>query len=597
MGQFIKQTFASLIGTIAGLILFLVLGTGALVVLIVSSAIQDTGPTVKNQSMLVFDLSTQIKDTKPPSSLSEALSEEEIKVITLRQVLDALESASKDDRIIGIFLDGRGGESGNGFANLTEVRTALERFRATGKKVIAYDVNLSEKEYYLASVANSIVLNPMGTMEINGIGTQSLFMAGALEKYGIGVQVIRVGSYKAAVEPFIRKDLSPENRQQTTALLGNIWNSFLGKVSESRQITGQQLQKIADNQGILTPNAAKNAKLVDQLGYYDQVVTDLQKLTGKTENGQSFQQISLEKYAEVAAKNAKSSSNKIALVYAEGEIVDGQGTVDNIGGEKFAQELRKIRENKDIKAVVLRVNSPGGSATASEIIWREVQLISEKKPVVISMGNVAASGGYWISTGAKYIFAEPNSITGSIGVFGLLFNVEEVAQNNGITWDGVKTAKLADFNSSVRPKTEAELAIYQKYVEQVYTLFIEKVAKARNLPPDKVREIAQGRVWAGEDAKKIGLVDEIGGLDAAIRYVVDEANLGQDWQIEEYPTHKTFEAELIERLLSSRSQDLAKTDDPLTIQLLKLQKDLKVFQTFNDPQSVYAYLPFNWQIK
>jgi protease-4 len=599
MGQFIKQIFASLIGTLAGLILFFVLGTGGLVVLIVSSAMQDSSPTVKDKSILVFDLSTKIRDTKPPSTLSSALSEEPIKVMTLHQVLDALEAASKDERIMAIFLDGRGVEGGNGYANLTEVRTALERFRATGKKVIAYDVNLSEKEYYLASVANSVIINPMGMVEINGFGSQSLFFTGVLEKYGIGVQVVRVGNYKAAVEPFIRQNISPESRQQTQAFLGDVWNHFLAKVSEPRKVNHREIQGIADNQGILMASEAMAAKLVDRVAYFDEVTADLQKLTGKTEGGQSFRQISLENYAEVAinSKTNKLSSNKIAVVYAEGEIVNGEGTVNNIGSESFSRELRKIREDEDIKAVVLRVNSPGGSATASEIILRELQLINEKKPLIVSMGNVAASGGYWIATGSEEIFAEPNTLTGSIGVFGLLFNIEKIANNNGLTWDVVKTARLADLDSSVRPKTEQELAIYQKSVEQVYSLFMEKVAKSRNLPLEKVREIAQGRIWSGEDARQIGLVDQIGGLDAAIRHAADKAELGKDWKIEEYPSRKTFEAELIERLLNSHVQELKTTPDPLTKELLKLREELTVLENFNDPQGVYAYLPFNWQFK
>lgn len=599
MSQFIKQVFASFIGTITGLVLFFVFGTSALVVLVVSSAIQDATPTVKNNSMLVFPLSTQIKDTRPPFTWSQALSEDNTRVMTLRQVVDSIDAASRDERIIGIFLDGRGSEGNHGYATLAEVRAALERFRATGKKIIAYNVSLSEREYYLASVADSIIINPMGIMEMNGLATQSLFLAGTLEKYGVGVQVVRVGDHKSAIEPFTRENLSPENRQQTEALLANIWNVFLDKVAETREITPQQIQAIADNQGILTPTEATTANLVDKIAYFDEVVSEIQQLTGKSEDGKSFQQISLENYAQVLARfqSRRISSNQIAVIYAEGTIVDGEGTINNIGGESFARELRQIRENKDIKAVVLRINSPGGSATASEIIWREVQLIREKKPLIVSMGNIAASGGYWISTGSQQIFAESNTITGSIGVFGLLFNIEEISNNQGLSWDVVKTAELADLDTIVRPKTPQELDIYQRYVEQVYNLFIDKVAENRNLKPEQVREIAQGRIWSGKSAKEIGLVDQIGGLDAAVRYAANEAGLGQDWQIQEYPQRKTFEAELLARLLNTHVQILDNNQDTLTAELLKLREELQGFEYFNDPKGVYAYFPFNWQFR
>lgn len=597
MGQFLKQVFASLIGTVAGLTLFVVLGTGGLILLVVSAAMQDTGPTVKDKSILVFDLSTEIRDTKPPSTLSQALQEDDTTTLTLREVLDAIEAARKDRRIMGIFLDGRGATGNNGYATLAEVRTALERFRAAGKRIIAYDVDMSERDYYLTSVADTVMLNPMGVMEINGFGTQPMFLAGALKKYGIGVQVVRVGQYKSAVEPYIRQDLSPANRQQLQTLLSNIWGNFLTTVAKSRKTTTKKLQTLADTQGSLTPQEAKKAGLVDQVAYFDEALTQLKELTKTTPDQETFPQISLETYTSVAQKSSVTSPNKIAVIYAQGEIVNGQGTANNIGGDRFAKELRKIREDKDIKAVVLRVNSPGGSATASEIIGREVELLSKEKPLTVSMGNVAASGGYWISTGGGEIFAEPNTITGSIGVFGLLFNLQDVAKNHGITWDGVKTAKFADISTSIRPKTEQELAIYQRYVEEIYDLFIAKVARSRNLPDNKVKEIAQGRVWSGMDAQKIGLVDQIGGLDTAIQYTAKKANLGNNWKIEEYPLKRSFEAEFLEKLFKTQVKQPEQSSDLVNEQLLKLKQELDIFKIFNDPQDTYAYFPFNLQIK
>lgn len=438
----------------------------------------------------------------------------------------------------------------------------------------------------------------MGMIEFNGLGVQPLFWTGALDKYGVGVQVVRVGSYKSAVEPFTRKDLSPQNRQQLQALLSDIWGNILTTVGNSRQVPTVKLQAIADTKGILNSEAAKTSGLVDRVAYFDQVVGDLKQLTNNPDaKDQPFRQISLENYLEVPAKNnsKSSSNNKIAIIYAEGEIVDGKGTVNDIGGDSFAKELRKIRDDDDIKSVVLRINSPGGSATASEIILREIQLIKAKKPVIVSMGNVAASGGYWISTGANYIFAESTTITGSIGVFGLLFNVQKIANTNGVTWDTVKTAKLADISGQNRPKTVQELGIYQQSVNQIYTLFIDKVSQSRNLSKEKVSQIAQGRVWSGEDALKIGLVDKIGGLEQAIKYASEQANLGKNWEVEEYPSKRSWEEELVQKLFNTKVKETAQNLDPLAVEFLKFKEQLAILQNLNDPRGIYARLPFGLQ--
>lgn len=598
MGQFLKQTLASCFGTLAGLILFFILGTSGLVLLVVQSALQDKGPVVKDRSVLVFDLSTQIKDTQAPSTLSDAFSTEDTKSITLRQAIDGIEKAARDKRIVAIFLDGRGENQASGYAVLAEVREALSKFRATGKKIIAYDVDWSERDYYLASVADTAVSHPMGMLELNGLSSQSTFLAGALDKYGIGVQVVRVGNYKSAVEPYTRQNFSPESRQQTEALLDDVWNSFLATVGESRKLSPEQLQAIADDRGILEAAEAQKLGLVDRVAYFDEVVTDLLKLTeNQAEEDEPFRQIELSIYGEASTPGGKqTSANKIAVVYAEGAIVSGEGNFQQVGSDRLAKELRQLREDKNIKAVILRINSPGGSATASDIILREVQLIAEEKPVIVSMGNVAASGGYWIATGASQIFAQPSTITGSIGVFGLLLNLEEIANNNGITWDGVKTARLADISTVSRPKTPEELAIYQKSVNRVYQMFLEKVAKSRNLSPEKVAEIAQGRVWSGEDAQKIGLVDRLGGLEAAIQYAAERAELGNDWEIEEYPSKRSWEAEILQKLLKTEARKTQTSPDPVTAEFLRFKQELSVFQNFNDPQGIYTRLPFDFRL-
>ena len=604
MRQFFKQTFASMVGSLAGLILFFSLGTGGLLFLLIAAASRDTGPRVKDKSVLVFDMSLNITDTEPTSSTSEALGEalsgERTTSVTLRTVLDTLDKARQDKRIIALYLDGSKSSTGSstGLATLKEVREALERFKAAGKKIIAYDVDLGKQGYYLSSVANTIVLNPMGTVQINGFSSQPLFYTGALEKFGIGVQVIRVGKYKSAVEPFVLKKLSPENRQQTQALLNDLWGDFLTTIGKSRKLSPQQLQAIVDSQGELMASEAQTRRLVDKVAYFDEVVADLKQLTGSDEEDKSFRQIRLTTYARAQSKEVKkrTSKNRIAVVYAEGEIVDGQGSGQQVGGDSFARQIRRARQDDDVKAMVLRINSPGGSVTASEEILREVRLTRDKKPVIVSMGDYAASGGYWIATGANYIFAEPNTITGSIGVFGLQFNVQKLGNVNGLTWDVVKTSRYADRTTVSRPKTPQELAIAQKSVNQIYNQFLDKVAQARKLPKPKVAQIAQGRVWSGQDAKQLGLVDKLGGIEDAIKYAAQDAKLGEDWELDEYPEVDSLEERILKKLTNEASAQNTKLPDPLTAEFLKIQEDLAILKSMNDPRGIYARLPFNWRI-
>lgn len=599
MRHFLKQTFASTIGSMVGLFLFISLSAGGLF-LVLLSAISDDDKSfgIEDKSVLVFDLSTQVSDSPPAANLAQALSGQEQEIITLRRVLQSIEQATKDDRIVALFLDGRKGSSPNGYATMEEVRNALEKFRAAGKKIIAYDVTLSEREYYLSSLADEVIINPMGTMELNGLSSQQMFFQGALDKYGVGVQVIRVGDFKSAVEPYIRNNLSPENRQQTVALLEDLWGKFLNTVASSRKLDPEKLQTLANTKGYLEPDEAKKAGLIDRVGYYDNAAAKLRELTEEVEEDKSFRQIDLKTYADytIAPTEISASEQKIAVVYAEGAIVGGKGSIETIGSDRFAEEIRELRKDDSVKAIVLRVNSPGGSATASEVILREILLTKKKKPVIVSMGNVAASGGYWIAAGADYIFAEENTITGSIGVFGLLSNIQEIANDHGVTWDVVTTGKFADIDSNVRPKTEAELAIYQRSVNKTYQLFLNKVARYRDLPLEQVKEIAKGRIWSGKAANKIGLVDRIGGLESAIAYAAEKAELGNSWQLEEYPQRNRFEAEIVERLLDVEALESQTAIDPVTAELLKIRQELALLEKFNDPSGVYARLPFNFEI-
>jgi protease IV len=612
MRNFLKQTFASVIGSLLGLTIFCGLGTAGLLMLIVAAtSSKDVGPQVKDKSVLVFDLAMKITDAEPSSNevFQEALSGNAKERMTLRGVIDTLEKAQRDRRIVGIYLDASNVSSGSsvaGFATLKEIRSALAKCRAAGKKIVAYGVEWGEKEYYLSSVADTVVVNPLGGMEVNGFASQPMFLAGALEKYGVGVQVVRVGKFKGAVEPYILDKLSPENREQTQKLLDDVWQEWRLTVGGSRKIDPQKLQNISDTQPILEAAQAKQAGLVDRVGYYDEVVTDLKKLTSTTDKEKSFQQVSIKDYAQVPGKSLgleRESKNKIALVYAEGEIVDGDGDDGQVGGDRFAKIFSKIRQDEDVKAVVLRINSPGGSAIASEIMQREIRLTRETKPVAVSMGDVAASGGYWIATDSNRIFAEPNTITGSIGVFGLLLNFQKIANNNGITWDSVKTGKYADSQTSSRPKSPEELEVYQRSVNRIYNLFLNKVAQGRKLPQTRVAEIAQGRVWSGTAAKEIGLVDEIGGLEAAISYAAKQAKLGENWKIQEFPKAGTFE----ERLFGQAAEEVGTTlgiqspkhnlSEPLSSELQKLQKEIATIKSFNDPKGIYTRLNFNLEIK
>ena len=600
MRQFLKQTFASTLGSVIGLCLFLGLSVGGLFLLLVSAVSEDEEiQGIQDKSVLVFDLSTQVRDSQPPANLAQAFSGKKQEIITLRRVLQSIEEATNDDRIVALFLDGRRGGSPNGYATMEEVRKALEKFKAAGKKIIAYDVTLSEREYYLSSLADEAIVNPMGMMELNGLSSKQMFFKGALEKYGVGVQVIRVGDYKSAVEPYLRTDLSPANKQQTEALIADLWSKFLDTVADSRELDPNQLQQLVDAKGYLEPEEATKAGLIDRVGYYDNVVTKLRELTEETEDAESFSQVDLGTYADRMVPRTEVSSNaaeKIAVVYAEGAIVGGNGSIETIGSDRFAEEFRELREDESVKAIVLRVNSPGGSATASEVILREILLAKKEKPVVVSMGNVAASGGYWIAAGADQIFAEENTVTGSIGVFGLLSNIKEIANENGVTWDVVKTGEFADIESNVRPKTEAELAIYQKSVDKIYKLFLRKVSRYRNLPVEQVKEIARGRVWSGKEAVNIGLVDRLGGLESAIAYAAEQAELGDSWQLEEYPRQDHFEIKLIQHLFDVESLESQGAIDPITAEFLKVRKELSLLTTFNDPSGVYARLPFNFEI-
>jgi len=603
-----KNFFTSMLGALTALVIFTG-GAFLLCVLFIGAIAAMSGDkpvAMESGAYLVFDLNTNITDAPPRVDFSMFTDGDRRETLQLRTVTRALRAAATDNRIAGVFLTGSLNPMGygSGYAALKEVRAALAEVRAAGKPVKAYLTFADKKDYYLASVANEVVLDPYGMILLPGLASQPMFYAGAFEKFGIGIQVTRVGKYKSYVEPFTRKDMSPENREQVQKLLDDVWGSLVADIASSRGLTPAAVQATVDAEGLIRADAAKAGKLVDRIAYRDEVIDDLKAKTGRKGAKETFKQVSLANYAKIAPDQADNSrkgvlptrGQNIAIVYAEGAIVDGEGDPGEIGGTKFARELRQLRQNDSIKAIVLRVNSPGGSATASEAIQREIRLARKVKPVIVSMGSYAASGGYWIATYGDRIFAEPTTITGSIGVFGIQFDIEKLANHFGFTFDSVKTGKFADSLTIARPKTDEEMAIFQHMVDWIYGEFVGKVADSRHLKLEFVKEIAQGRVWSGIEAKKLGLVDEIGGLDAALKYAAGKAGVGTSYRIVEYPRKKEFSeaiAEMINRFAPNTRVPATGLVGEIT---RRLDTELSVLKTFNDPQGVYARLPMELSI-
>ena len=595
MKKFLQQILASTIGSFAGLFLFFLLTGGGFLVLLIALLMSNSQPKIENQSALVFDLTSQISDYQNKVDFSSLISEKN-NVLNLREITSAINKAAKDDRISALYLDGSEGNILAGYATLSEIRNALENFRKSGKKIIAYNVASGEKDYYLTSIADEISLNPMGMMELNGLASSQLFFADAFEKYGIGVQIIRVGKYKSAIEPFILSNYSPESKLQTTELLNDIWGSFLAQTSKNRSIKDKNIDQIANSQGIIASQKAQELKLIDQISYQDEIIDKLKTITN-SKNEDNFRQVDIKTYLNANPVSENYSNSKIAILYLEGSIVDGKGQMGQVGSSRYVEEIRKIRNDKNIKGVVARINSPGGSAVASELILRELQLTAKEKPLVVSMGDVAASGGYWIATAGEKIFANDSTITGSIGVFGVLFNIEDIARDNGINNGIVKTNKLADLASSFKEKTPQELAIYQDNVERIYDLFLQKVSQTRNLTLEQVNEIAQGRVWSGKSAQEKGLVDEIGGLNQAIEYLNNKLELNDKYQISNYPTRRNLETELLMKFSNSKISDNLIKKETLAQLIWKSNTELELKEILENPYQVYSLLPYKLNIK
>lgn len=454
----------------------------------------------------------------------------------------AIAEAKTNENIKGIYLNA--GLFGAGQAGLLELREALQDFKLSDKFIVAYDEAYSEGGYFLASIADEIYLNPLGGIDFNGFSSEGIFLKGFFEKVGIKPEVFRVGEFKSAVEPFILDKMSSENRLQTQYFLDDINQHALALIAETRGIPSDSIQLINNQMLIRKPIDAVTYKLATALKYEDEVHQILKEKLGLKEEDQ-ISTINATDLGGLAKSKNITSKNRIAVLLAEGDIVDGN-VEGAISSEKFAKEIRKARKDENIKAIVLRVNSPGGSILASEVIWREMGEAKKAKPLIVSMGEVAASGGYYISAPADTIVAQPNTITGSIGIFGILFNVQELINDKlGVTTDVVSTGELSDFGNMARPLTEVERTIIQSSVEDGYETFISRVAEGRGMHPDSVRKVASGRVWTGTQAKARGLVDVLGGLDTAVGIAAAKIKAGDDYRVVYYPEKKQWFEELI----------------------------------------------------
>ena len=533
MREFFKYVFATVVGIIIStFLIFLVIIL--LVVGVVSSIDEDKSINVLSNSVLHLNLDQNIKERTPNKTLENLpiVGSGSAKSIGFNDVITALKRAKTDENIKCIYLNVS--SPGAGKATLKEIRDALIDFKKSKKKIIAYSEVYTQDAYYLASVADKVYLNPEGALEFKGYSSQLTFFKGAMEKIGIEAQIIRVGNYKSAVEPFINDKMSDYNRKQVTAYVGGLYNTFLEGISASRNIPKDSLFVYADTYRIKQPKDALSYKMVDGLKYKDEVLNELKKLSG-TGLKETLSTVTINDYAQNQKSENSDSKNKIAVIYANGDITGGEGNDESIGSERISRAIRKARMDDKVKAIVLRVNSGGGSALASDVIWREIILSKKVKPVMASFGDVAASGGYYIACAADSIFVQPNTITGSIGVFGIIPNFQNLFNNKlGITFDGVKTGEYADIMSVNRPLTAGERLIIQTDVNHVYDTFISRVAEGRKKSKSYIDSIGGGHVWVGTDAVKIGLADRLGNFNDAVAAAGKKAKL-KDYRIVEYP--------------------------------------------------------------
>ncbi len=582
----------NVLATIVGLFVFSIIAFFGLIIIgAVAGSGEDT-VSVKNNSVLELDLSKVSLDYAGKTNYKDfGYFEAEHDGVT--DILNAIEVAKTDDKIKGISI--LNNQSQLGLAQSKSVRDKLEEFKKSGKFVYAYANFFTQGEYYLNSVADQIYLNPMGEVDFKGLSAEILYMKDLQEKTGVKMEVIRHGKYKSAVEPFLTQEMSPENREQMTVLLNSVWNTIVEDIAKSRKLSVAQLNAIANSLGVRTPELALANKLIDKVAYEDEY-HDMIRAKLKLDKKEKYDIVSITDYAKTAASTVEdyTKTDIVAIIYAQGEIMDGEGDVTIIGEGSIKRSLQEARENDDVKAIVLRVDSPGGNALTSELIWREIEITKKSKPVVVSMGNYAASGGYYIAANADRIFAEPNTITGSIGVFGMLPNMTQLGKNIGINAEQVKTHENASGYSVFEPMDENFKGFVLESIEKTYATFLKRVADGRKMKTEEVDAIAQGRVWTGVDAQKLGLVDEIGGLDDAIKYA---AKLGKtdSYRTENFPEYeKSFE----DLLANFTGMAMFKTKE----QLLKEQLGEEGFQMLEQikrvksRKGIQAMMPYEIEI-
>lgn len=531
MKSFFKSVLATIVGIILSFFVIVIITFGIMGAWM--SSLSDKTVEISDNTVLHISLNYPIEErTNKNNFQSYSFSDMFSENIGLNDILSRIESAKEDDKIKGIYLDMS--MMGASFATLQEIRNALIDFKSSGKFILSYSEYYSQGTYYLASTADKVYLNPEGIIDFSGLSSQSVFFKHTLEKLGIEAQIIKVGTYKSAVEPFVLDKMSAANREQVSSFLGSIYSNYLDEIAASRNVPADSLFQIANELKVETAEDAVNYGLVDATKYKDEVLAELRSYLD-LDDDDKVKSVSIEKYVVNNPNQSSSSRDRIAVIYAVGNIVSGEGSDQQIGSEKISRAIRTVRKDDKVKAVVLRVNSPGGSALASDVIWREVKLTKEVKPIIVSMGDLAASGGYYISAAADSIFAQPNTITGSIGVFGIIPNMQGFFNDKlGITFDVVKTGEFADLGSINRPLTAQEEAIIQRSVNKIYDTFTKKVADGRDKSQSYIDSIGQGRVWTGSQALEMGLVDKLGGIEDAITAAASKANI-EEYKIVTYP--------------------------------------------------------------
>ncbi|SET70698.1 signal peptide peptidase SppA [Hymenobacter actinosclerus] len=584
-----RQFFKYVLATITGMLLLGVISTLLMIALIAGLASSDKTVTVAKNSVLELKLDKPIGERGFENPLA-GFTGGQASTLGLHELKTAIRRATKDDDIKGVFLNLELVQGG--MASLEEIRHELLEFKKSGKFIVSYADAQSEKSYYLASVADKLYLNPQGTLEFNGLSSEPTYFKNLFDKLGVEVQIFRVGTYKSAVEPYFRTSMSDSARLQTSTFLNSLNNALLADVAASRSIAPARLKVISDSMLVHNADDAKRLKLVTDLGYYDQA-TDYMKGKLGLKKDAKLSLLDLGDYAKNNEDDLGSGTDKIAVVYAEGDIVTGKGGNSSIGSTRFAEAIRKARLDDKVKAVVLRINSPGGSSLASDIIYREVMLTKKVKPVIASMSDVAASGGYFIAMGCDTIVAHPTTITGSIGVFGVLPNLGPFLSDKiGITTDRVTTGKFSDFPTVTRALTPYETQQFQAEINRIYADFTTKAAAGRNMPVERLRRFASGRVWSGTDAKARGLVDVLGSMDDALRIAARRAKLKEgDYRIQQLPRQKTFAEEIFSSFGAEARQRAVKEEMgpfyPMYVQ----------YKQLSEMRGAQARLPFELNVR